>query len=94
MLSVYFSLLYFDPLLTIFACVVSFLSVILSTIYTAPQAVEVLWRGISSNQYILTTGSGIIIEIISASILFISLSFLARKMMLSLHQRNEKIYLM
>ena len=94
MLSVYFSLLYFDPLLTIFACVVSLLSVILSTIYTAPQAVEVLWRGISSNQYILTTGSGIIIEIISASILFISLSFLARKMMLSLHQRNEKIYLM
>lgn len=94
MLSVYFSLLYFDPPLTIFACVVSFLSVILSTIYTAPQAVEILWRGISSNQYILTTGSARLIEIISASILFISLSFLARRLMLSLHQRNEKIYLM
>lgn len=94
MLSVYFSLLYFDPLLTIFACVVSLLSVILSTIYTAPQAVEVLWRGISSNQYILTTGSARLIEIIGASILFISLSFLARRLMLSLHQRNEKIYLM
>lgn len=94
MLAVFFSLLYFNPIVTIYSCVLALISVIFSTIISAPQAVSIFWPGISPVQYIWTTGSGRVAELLSASTLFISLSILARNLMNSLHQRNERIYSM
>ena len=94
MLTAFFSLLYFRPRVTIFACVVSIVSAIISTFLSAEQAVELLWHDVTPIQYILTTGSGLLIEIIASSIIFISVSILAQKLMNSLNQRNERIYAM
>lgn len=94
MLAVFFSLLYFNSRLTIFACFISLILAIFSTILSAEQAVQLLWHDITPLQYVLTTGSGRLIEIVASSVIFISVSILARNLLKSLYQRNERIYAM
>ena len=94
MLPVLFSLLYFNSHVTIFACITSTLSVLFSTILSAEQAVDFFWPGVTPVQYILTTGAGRIIEMLVSSVVLISISILARNLLKSLYQRNERIYAM
>ena len=94
MFAVFISLLYFNSRLTIFACFISLISAIFSTILSAEQAVQLLWHDVTPLQYVLTTGSGRLIEIVASSVIFISVSILARNLLKSLYQRNERIYAM
>lgn len=91
MLAPMIAVLYFNPRLTAFACLISIVSMLTGIVLSAEQAVEILWRGVSPVQYIFTTGGGRFVEMIGASAVFISTSTIARNMLRSLKQRNQKI---
>ena len=90
-LAVIFSLLYFNYHVTIFASILSIVSVVTSTIITSSQAVEKFWPDVTPLQYVLTTGTGRLIEMIVASVILISVSILSRNLLMSLYKRNERI---
>ena len=90
-LAVIFSLLYFNYHVTLFASILSIVSVVASTIISSRQAVELFWPGVTPMQYILTTGTGRLIEMIIASVILISVSVLSRNLLMSLYKRNERI---
>lgn len=93
-LAVIFSLLYFNYHVTIFASILATVSVVASTFLTSEQAVELFWPDVTPMQYILTTGTGRLIEMIVASVILISISILSRSLLMSLYKRNERIYAM
>ncbi len=85
------SVLYYIPKLTFYSCIIAFVSMVAGTCISAEQAVEILWPGITPLYYVLTTGSARVMEFIAGTILLYSIASLARKMMLSLKKRTEKI---
>lgn len=90
MLTPMFALLYFNPKITIYSCVIATLSMIAGVIVTSPKAGPELWH-VSPIHYILTTGGGRLIEMIFASGIVISASSITRSLMISLQQNNDKI---
>lgn len=91
MVTPLFALMYFNPGFTAYACFLSFVSMVVSTCISAPQAVEILWKGVSPLQYVLTTGSGRVLEFVFGSVILVSASNFASKLMISLNKRNEEI---
>ena len=90
MLTPMFALLYFNPKITIYSCVIATISMMAGVIVTSPKAGPELWH-VSPIHYILTTGGGRLIEMIFASGIVISASSITRSLMISLQQNNDKI---
>jgi len=90
LLTPMFALLYFNPGLTIYASVLATLSMVMGIIISAPHAGPELWH-VEPLQYIFTTGSGRLVEMIAASSILISASEIARKMMIKLKSGTDKI---
>lgn len=85
------SVLYYLPKLTLYSCILALVSMLAGTCISAKQAVEVLWHDVTPVYYVFTTGSARFMEFIAGTILLCSIASLARKMMISLKHRTEKI---
>lgn len=86
-----FALLYFKPHFITITCIVAALSMLAGTCISAVQATEVIWHDVTPAMYIITTGGSRFLELLFASVIFISVNIVARKMMISIERRNEKI---
>jgi len=91
MLAPFFALLYFNPGFTFAACILSFISMIAGTCLSARQATEIIWPGVSPFMYIVTTGSGRVLEHIFVTAILVTASKVASRIMQSLELRNRKI---
>lgn len=90
LLTPMFALLYFNPILTVYSCILATASMVAGIIISAPAAGPELWH-VEPLQYILTTGIGRLVEMIAASSILISVSIIARRMMINLQSRTDKI---
>ena len=86
-----FCQLYFNPQLTIYACIIAYFSMMAGTILSAEQAVELMWHGITPIQHIISTGSSRSLEAIFTSVVLTCSTILARKMMFRIVQKEKEI---
>jgi len=87
------SLFYFNPRLEIVSCSIAIISMLAGVWIQAPGAI-VKW-GLEDSYdrilYMLTTGSAHFMEMVVASIIFVSVSILTRRLMFSMKENNEKL---
>lgn len=86
-----FTVMYFDPVFTFISCIVSAISQLIGVVLKAEQGVEMFWPGITPMYYIITNGSGVVLEYIFITALLTFSSKTARNYMYSVFLRNQKL---
>jgi len=85
------ALLYFDPQLEFITCVCSIISMFIGIIIQAPDTVRELYHDVTPLMFVLTTGGAHLMEMITASVIFIVVTVIARNLMNVVCKRNEEI---
>lgn len=91
MMAPLIALLYFNPKLEIIICISAIISMIAGIIIQAPETVEKLYPGVSPFMFVLTTGGTHLAEMIGASVVLVTVTIIARKLMNKVDERNTTI---
>ncbi|MBP5792075.1 MAG: hypothetical protein J6W46_00325, partial [Spirochaetaceae bacterium] len=86
-----FTVMYFDPMFTFISCIVAAISQLIGIVLRAEQGVEMFWPDITPMYYIITNGSGVVLEYIFITALLTFSSKTARNYMYSVFLRNQKL---
>ena len=82
--------IFFDPLYTLQVCILASVSAFSAYVISAPTMVTLIAGNYSVKSYILTTGSGLLIEIVLISALICVCSFQSKKIFLKYSAYNHK----
>ena len=86
-----FTVMYFNPTFTLISCIVAGISHLVGVVLRAEQAVTIIWPGLTPMYYIITNGSGVILEYVLGTVLLYFSSKTARNYMFSVYLRNQKL---
>lgn len=93
MLSPIVALLYFNPRLEIITCILSIISMMIGIIIQAPVTVKELYHDVTPFMFVLTTGGAHCMEMIATSGLLFVICIHSRRLINTVHKRNEEIAL-
>jgi len=85
------ALLYFDPNLEFISCIFAIISMFIGIIIQAPVTVKELYHDVTPFMFVMTTGGAHLMEMVTASAIFITITVIARKLMNTVCKRNEEI---
>lgn len=86
-----FSIIYFNPRFSIYACALAFFCSEVGIFISAEETVEQFWKGDTVLHYIVATSIGRFMEMLMISILIVTSTIVARKLLKSLKKRNDQI---
>lgn len=91
MMAPIFALMYFDPKLEIITCLVSIISMFAGIIIQAPVTVTELYHSCSPLVFVLTTGGAHFFEMLVASVVFVTIALIVRKLINIICKSNEEL---
>ncbi|MCQ2590416.1 MAG: HD domain-containing protein, partial [Treponema sp.] len=86
------ALLYVNPKLEIITCIISIVSMMAGIVIQAPVTVQAFFPDLTPQFFIITTGGAHLVEMLVASVFFIMITILFRRLMFAYKKQDDEIH--